>query len=397
MRLKWKKINVIGVFLIMIALPNYVMASGGEEMEGSKLEQFERGVSKQEEGDELTSLTEFEEMDYCLFLETNVGYESSLNYFEYGIYGDFIKDSQEGRNLYFRLNEQMIKSQFQPTTQIEWADNMINEHIVDISPDLKWVVTRQYNCSAGLIYTEKLYHDNVLLDTREGELSLNRGNYTLQRSLGAERYELMPDHRMEQLEDLIQKIWNQNPNYYCNALYSFDEYGKLLAIAEDDNQCISIYRTEDFELLYQIMLPYVDNTWPLETSQIMGNEEKGIVLLSNGGNTYQVSYPDGEMTKIGEFMFSTTYSPDMKYRAYCTGNVILFDRRDFLEESKLQLYSEMRERWDEIPPGWYVEEVETGEKAYIPVETWKWDVDRPLYGGRGVWLQKDKLIHLLDS
>lgn len=397
MRLKWKKINVIGVFLIMIALPNYVMASGGEEMEGSKLEQFERGVSKQEEGDELTSLTEFEEMDYCLFLETNVGYESSLNYFEYGIYGDFIKDSQEGRNLYFRLNEQMIKSQFQPTTQIEWADNMINEHIVDISPDLKWVVTRQYNCSAGLIYTEKLYHDNVLLDTREGELSLNRGNYTLQRSLGAERYELMPDHRMEQLEDLIQKIWNQNPNYYCNALYSFDEYGKLLAIAEDDNQCISIYRTEDFELLYQIMLPYVDNTWPLETSQIMGNEEKGIVLLSNGGNTYQVSYPDGEMTKIGEFMFSTTYSPDMKYRAYCTGNVILFDRREFLEESKLQLYSEMRERWDEIPPGWYVEEVETGEKAYIPVETWKWDVDRPLYGGRGVWLQKDKLIHLLDS
>lgn len=388
---------MIGVFLIMIALPNYVMASGGEEMEGSKLEQFERGVSKQEEGEELTSLTEFEEMDYCLFLETNVGYEISLNYFEYGIYGDFIKDSQEGRNLYFRLNEQMVKSQFQPTTQAEWADNMINEHIVDISPDLKWVITRQYNCSAGSIYTEKLYHDNVLLDTREGDLSLNIGNYTLQKILGAERYELMPDHRMEQLEDLIQKIWDKSPGYYCNALYSFDEYGKLLAIAGDDNQCISIYRTEDFELLYQITLPHADNTWPLEISQIVGNEEKGIVLLSNGGNTYQVSYPDGEMTKIGEFMFFTTYSPDMKYRAYCTGNVILFDSWELLEESKLQLYSEMRERWDDIPPGWYVEEVETGEKAYIPVETWKWDVDRPLYGGRCVWLQKDKLIHLLDS
>ena len=286
---------MIGVLLIMIALPDYVMASGGEEM------------------------------DYCLFLETNVGYEISLNYFEYDIYGDFTKDSQEGRNLYFRLNEQMVKSQFQPTTQTEWADNMINEHIVDISPDLKWVITRQYNCSAGSIYTEKLYHDNVLLDTREGDLSLNIGNYTLQKILGAERYELMPDHRMEQLENLIQKIWDKSPGYYCNALYSFDEYGKLLAIAGDDNQCISIYRTEDFELLYQITLPHADNTWPLEISQIVGNEEKGIVLLSNGGNTYQVSYPDGEMTKIGEFMFSTTYSPDMKYRAYCTGNVILPD------------------------------------------------------------------------
>ena len=397
MRLKWKVINVIWIFLIVITLPGYVMASGGEEMEGSRLEQFERSLSEQEKGEESTLFTDFEEMDYCLFLETNVGYEISLNYFEYGVYGDFIRTSQEGKNIYFKLNEQMIKSQFHPITQSEWADNMVNEHLSDISPDLKWAVTRQYNCSAGSKYTEKLYQDNVQVDTQNGNLGSNIGNHMFQKDIDTECYELMPDHGMDQLEKLIQKIWKKNPSYYCNALYSFDAYGKILAIAENDNQSIGIYRTEDFKLLYRIMVSDVDDTWPLEISQIIGSEENGIVLLSNGGNTYQISYPDGNAVKLGEFMFSTSYSPDMKYRAYCTGNIILFDRRDFLEESDLPLYGEMRKQWDEIPPGWYVEELETGKKTYIPVETWKWDVDRPLYGGRCVWIHKDKLLQILNS
>ncbi len=399
MKLKWKIISEIWIFLFIIvsALPNYVMASGGEDMEDSQLEQFEKSLSQQKGKEELTLFSGFGEMNYCLFLETNIGYEISSNYFKYGVYGDSIKTSQEAEEIYFKLNEQIIKSKFHPIKQSEWADNMVNEHIIDISPDLKWTVTRQYNCSAGSIYTEKLYKENFQMDTQDGSLSENIKNFILQKNMEAECYEPMPNNILDELENLIQVIWEKNPGDYANVLYSFDEYGKLLAIAEKDNQSIGIYRTEDFKLLYRIVMSDVDNTWPLEISQIMGNEKNGIVIFSNGSNTYQMSYPDGNVTKLGEFMFSTSYSPDMKYRAYCTGNIVLFDYWEFLEGNNLELYSNMREKWDQIPAGWYVEELETGNKTYIPVETWKWDVDRPLYGGRCVWIQKDKLLQILNS
>lgn len=51
-------------------------------------------------------------------------------------------------------------------------------------------------------------------------------------------------------------------------------------------------------------------------------------------------------------------------------------------------------RWDEIPAGWYIEELATGNQVYIPVETWKQDARR-LEGGRCVWIQKDKLCQVV--
>lgn len=76
-------------------------------------------------------------------------------------------------------------------------------------------------------------------------------------------------------------------------------------------------------------------------------------------------------------MFGTSYSPDEKYVAYCTGNNNLFDS------------------WDAIAPGWYVEELETGRKTYIPIETWTYDSERPIYGGKCIWIERDQLLQLL--
>lgn len=359
-----KIISVILIFVIMnVIIPGYVKASGGEGM------------------------------DYCLLLETNVGYEIDSNYFRYGIYGDFTTTVQEGEDIYFRLNEKMIESVFEPETQLEWADNRVNEHITDISPDLEWIVTRQFDDNSK--YVEKLYQGSAQIDERNSSLSNDIRNYIIKSNLETGNYQVLSEDKTKELKGIIQELWGKTPGYYFNSLYSFDEYGELLAIAEKDNRSIRIYRTEDWKLLYKITMTEAGN-WPLEISQIKGTEESGFIVFSIGDDTYRVTYPDKKAEKLGEFMFCTSYSPDMKYRAYCTGNSILFDCWELMDAEELPLYSEMRKKWDTIPPGWYIEDLETGNKTYIPIETWKWDVDRPLYGGRCIWIQKDKLFQVLD-
>ena len=65
-----------------------------------------------------------------------------------------------------------------------------------------------------------------------------------------------------------------------------------------------------------------------------------------------------------------------------------------LDKSKMDKFNKMHAEWDRVPPGWYVREVATGNTAYIPIEIWIPDM-RPLYGGRCVWIEKDKLFQTL--
>lgn len=143
-------------------------------------------------------------------------------------------------------------------------------------------------------------------------------------------------------------------------------------------------------------------TWPVEISQLVGDREKGWLVFSSGDSTYKMSYPDGEVWKIGEFMFDSSYLPDGKYVAYCTGNVNMFESWEYMYDEEdnpndldLDLYHDMRKRWDVIAPGWYVEELETGKKTYIPVEVWTDDLERPIYGGRCMWMERERLFELL--
>ena len=65
-----------------------------------------------------------------------------------------------------------------------------------------------------------------------------------------------------------------------------------------------------------------------------------------------------------------------------------------LNKSKMDKFNKMHAEWDRVPPGWYVREVATGNTAYIPIEIWIPDM-RPLYGGRCVWIDKDKLFQAI--
>lgn len=388
-------VGLLMVILSVFLSENIVKASGGEEMEGSQLEQFEKKLSEQKNGEESKLFDGFEEMEYALFLETNVGYGVTGNYYKYGIFDESVKSEREGEELYFEVCEKILGKKLYMNTHEEWAKNE-KMHIRNLSPDLQWVVARSYfaQTTCGLYKDEVIFNKNTIAEA-EGALGESENIFTLKR-IDSENYDFVTDEFINQETELVDKVWGYSYIWLIKCVTSMDEYGKLLAISEPDNQSIGIYDTENWKMIHHITIEGMDADYPIEVSQINGNEEEGRMVFSNGDATYRMTYPDGKPEKIGEFMYDTTYSPDGNYLAYCTGNIELNDLWMSLPDEKFDKINDLYIEWDKIAPGWYVEELETGNKTYIPIETWAQD-QRPLYGGRCVWIQKDKLLQLLDS
>lgn len=390
------KIKITGTILSALAgilIVMQVKASGGEAMEGSQLEQFEKKERALFDG--------FAEMDYCLFLETNLDYGVSLNYDRYGIYGDFIQTTREGEELYFKLNEKIIGNKLELYTHTEWFDNS-EPFIQDISPDLEWVISRQYTAmSMRADYTDKIYFQGQALEQKDGIEWSENALFGLQKQEGSEVYEQKEEEKVKRWKETIQTAQEWNDafwKHWAKSVSAIDEYGKLLAVAAPDNKGIGIYSMESGEeLRYIEIADSIDTDWPFEVSQIKGNAEGGWIVFSNG----DVTYPDSSLEKLGEFMYGTTFSPDEKYIAYCTGNEVLRDLHlDWSDEGdteKLEKWMQMYDRWETVGTGWYVEELETGKTTYIFIEPWKGDFGSTIRGGRCVWIQKDKLLRTLDS
>lgn len=365
----------------------------------------------------ITLFDDFSEMDYVLFLETNTGWGLTLDYYKYGIYGDFTKTAEEGEALYFRLNEKILKGKRSlpddmsfPMTLREWAD-YTGEHVVYMTPDMEWVISRQYTDPATdpEAYSERWYHDQALINEISNDIAGNTLTFLPYKNV-SDGYEAMSAACVQEVNELLNDIYKgfgiRDEKRVC-----FDETGKLLATGECKQEDVSIYDVyaekciriydiskEKAELLYEFSVPESEIAWPVEISQLVGDRDGGFLVFSVGDSTYKMNYPAGEVCKIGEFMFDTSYSPDGKYVAYCTGNFNLFYSWEdmYVEEepdmSYLDLYDGMRERWDAVAPGWYVEELETGRKTYIPIEIWTADLERPLYGGKCMWIEKERLL-----
>ncbi|MCM1253542.1 MAG: hypothetical protein NC321_12025 [Clostridium sp.] len=393
--MKLKTGITVAILMIFIGslLTLQVKASGGEPIEGSKLEEFEK--------EDVPLFDGFEEMDYCLFLETNVEHGAAGHYYRYGIYGDFVRTEQEGEELFFTLNEKVIGSKLELYTHDDWDDNL-EPFIQNISSDLEWFIVRQYTDAAAKLHTDTAYYQGEKQEQKELGRRVETALFELQRKAEDGTYELMDDEKLRRWDEITMIAWGWENSLYDflkRSISAIDEYGKLAAVGSPDNASIGIYSMESGEELQRIEIAdSIDTDWPLEISQMKGNEKSGWIVFSNGDVTYRMTYPDGSLEKMGEFMYNTTYSPDEKYIAYCTGNWVLYDLWTVLKDEKRQKWNQMHERWNAVGNGWYVEELETGKKTYIPIPIETLNVGYgPLDGGRCVWFQKDKLFQILNS
>ena len=113
------------------------IANGGEEMEESEYE--ETMVQEEMKCDSINGC--LDDMEYALFVETNIGYGVTLNYYRYGIYGNFTKTTKDGEEIYFDLCEKFSNREIVMSEHEQWADNQ-NSHIQNLSSDLQWIVMR---------------------------------------------------------------------------------------------------------------------------------------------------------------------------------------------------------------------------------------------------------------
>lgn len=339
------------------------------------------------------SFESFGEMGYALFLETGLEYGDSGTgmYYRYGIYGDFVNTVRGGEEAYFELCKAMLDTGISYRTNEDWITGTEVLHIQNLSPDLQWIVSRQYfeqPAYEGLGEDKTIYNGDIIAEAEHR--SYDTGTYFSLKKTEQGNYELVSKEFLEKRKQLVREVGG----YIGEHATCMDEYGKYLAIPTPDGLSIELYSTEDWSLRRHITIEGMDPDYPLAVSQLAGDEESGFLVFSNGNTTYRLSYPDGQPEKLGEYMFDTTYSPDGKYLAYCTGNSEMNDYHpDFSNWDKInRMYAE----WDHIPSGWYVREVETGNTAYIPVEVWI-PGRTTLYGGRCVWIEKDKLFQILNQ
>lgn len=352
------------------------------------------------------------EMEWSFFLETEISYGSATySYYRYGVYGDFIKNRKEGEKAYFSLQESVLRQLPDLASQINWEeiDEEYENHekwimceeelLTDCSGDLEWIVTRD---GKGI---ERWYREG----NKVKEFPVKLGRNFIQQENG-DKFVPLEEEKIVKAQEILQGLYYgygkekaAGIGEYYRSLSCFSSSGKVMAAVNNfvwyRPDGINIYSLEEGTevLLYQLPVPTTEAGWPIGIWQMKGDQSSGWVVFSYGKDTYRMTYPDGKIEKIGEFMFCTSYSPDEKYLAYCTGNRDLEDHWMWLDEAGYEkYYSPLEEEWDKIPQGWYVIELETGEKSYIPVPVWTYDADRPLHGGRCTWIEKDKLKVMLE-
>lgn len=328
---------------------------------------------------------DFGEMDYALFLASGMGFGQKGDSYVYGLYGDFTGTAQEGERLYLDLCSKML-----PKGREEGWSEYGETYIMNLSPDLEWLVERRYQNHEGISeYYDTLLRGGEIMEETEIGNSESLSSYQFIKT-GEGAYASVSSETHERMEQLVKEAWGDAYIGDMETTMRMDEYGRTFAVSQPDNGSIGIYSVEDLSLERLVKPKGVDTGYRLQITQFVGDGESGWLLFTNGADAWRYEYPSGRMEKIGEFMFDVSYSPDGKYLAYCTGNAELF--RDVTQQAGAGDDEAVRllKAWEETAPGWYVRELETEKVTYIPIDTGKL-AGRYFTGGSCVWLEKDKL------
>ena len=243
-----------------------------------------------------------------------------------------------------------------------------------VSPDCKCVITNKWSehetMRTQIVFCEKekvrekvneiRVEDNPILTVKDGD------SY---REMDEEHYEMLSELKEEScVYEGYLPMWRINAE------------GNLLTGIRDNFNLLTIRKIEDGTEQWSFSLRGIQeeaarirdsvqdgDTVLTVVQQFEGNEKEGWLTVQTGiSSFFRIAYPSGEVTYLGEYLYSPCFSPDGKYVAYSS---IDYDNGVTLEEEK---YADEYERLMRIcPPGIYVREIETGKTAYI-----YWDPDK---------------------
>ncbi|MCM1387733.1 MAG: hypothetical protein NC231_10425 [Bacillus sp. (in: Bacteria)] len=317
----------------------------------TKIKETEKGY---EPTGEYCNMEDLGEMDYYLFCSTNLHKGATGLEAKPSIISNNTQTIEEAKELYQKFKEQLPLE--------DDSDEDERTEVIYISPDCKWITTQKWS-EFQLVNTVTLFFQKEKVKEKTGrnterfaEIRIIKDGDTYQEE--DEQY----DKRLSELKEEMK-----GEGYFVLMYTNFE--GDLIAGIKDNFSLLTIRRLEDGAELWSFDLQGMqekvkkirddiraEDNGMVFVEQFRGNEQEGWLVIQVGPSSFfRIDYSSGEVTYLGEYLYSPSFSPDGKYMAYS----------DIDADDALVMDMEPEE-YERMPsPGIYVKELETGKTAYI--------------------------------
>ncbi len=324
--------------------------SGRDDMK----EEVEKDVRDYMIAKDYCSIDEFKNIDYYLFCDTQLQEGAGGFKMKPCIISSETQTIEEAKELYQEFREK-LPIETEPDEEGE------EDNVTYVSPDCKWIIVTKWS-EYKTISTQRLFCEKEKVRERVNET--RNGIYPILVVKDGEQYQEMTEEHYNMLSELKKESVLQDG---YSPLCGTNAEGNLLAGTKDDYKLLTIRRIEDGIEQWSFPLQGIreeverirddiqaKDTVLVSVCQFEGDEKEGWLTVQAGPSSFfRISYPSGEVTYLGEYLYSVCFSPDGKYAAY--SDVDYDNRVDMEQEEREQMPSQ----------GIYIKEVETGKTAYI--------------------------------
>ncbi len=327
-----------------------VVILGGDDME-YKINEAERYYMLSQD---YCTINEFEEMDCYLFCDTWLNKSTSGSQSKPAIISNKTKNIEEAKALYQEFKAQLP---LEPDKEDEEGEEEEETNVIYVSPDCKWVVTNKWN-EYQTMNTKILFHEKEKVSEKVSDLRKELQYIWIVKD--GDTYKEMDDRYYKKISE-FKRDTEYLPilitNIEGNLIAGFKKRMNLLTIraVEDGTEQWSF----DLQGIQEEVCKIRDDVQEgdllyVNICQFEGNEQEGWLVIQAGRSSFfKIAYPSGEVTYLGEYLYSPSFSPDGKYLAY---SCVDYD-------NGVDMYPE---EYEQTPPsGIYVREIETGKTAYI--------------------------------
>lgn len=321
------------------------------------------------------SMEELGEMEYYLFCHTEMSTDVGPVEFASVVINDQTQTVDAAKELYQEFKERL------PLEEEEDEGEGGKTEISYISPDCKWVVTQKWS-EHQTINTQILFCEKEKVKEKESET--REGVYPILIVKDEEAYQEMEEGQYNKLLELKKKIGYGKMNAQGDMYAGTNIEDSLLMIKtiKDGTEQWRYDLTEIKEKAREIRKNrgYEENSGlGVLIEQFEGNEEEGWLVVQTGPSSFfRIAYPSGEVTYLGEYLYSPCFSPDGKYLAYSGVDYSNVVGMELDEQEQLPLQ------------GVYIKEMETGKTAYM-------DWDRLPENRSFTWLEKESFEKYMED
>lgn len=292
------------------------------------------------------------EMDYYLFCNTDLSKGATGLEAKPSIISNDTQTIEEAKELYQKFKEQLPLE--------DDSDEDERTEVIYISPDCKWVITEKWS-EFQLVNTMTLFFQKEKVKEKTGRNTEGLAEILIVKD--GDTYKEADEQYYKRLSELEKEM--RSEGYFILMKRNLE--GDLIAGIKDNFSLLTIRRIEDGAELWSFDLQGMqekvkkirDDIRGEDMSMVFvkhfrGSEQKGRLVIQVGHSSFfQIDYPSGGVTYLGEYLYSPSFSPDGKYMAYSS-----IDGNNSIDMDPAE--------YEQTPsPGIYVMEVETGKTAYI--------------------------------